>query len=396
MPGFEIFSDEERKEVNDVLKTGVLFRYGFEQARKGHWKAKSFEKELAERIAVKYCHLCSSGTAALTIALVACGIGAGDEVIVPPFTFIATIESLLNAGAIPVFSEIDETLCLDPSVLENVITPRTRAVLPVHMCGSMARIDSIKAFCDKNGLVLMEDACQSVGASYKGKALGTFGRMGCFSFDPVKTITCGEGGAVVTDYENLYRIAEAFSDHGHDHIGDDRGLEGHTIIGANYRISELNAAIGLAQLRKLDSILEKQRAHKKVLKEALTRCTKISFREIPDPEGDSATFLSFFLPDEHMTRKAADLLAKEGVDGCFYWYDNNWHYIRQWDHLKNLSFASKPPIMLSDNCPDYSKVFLPRSDEIMGRNISMLIKLSWGEKEIDLRGQKMLRVLNSL
>jgi 8-amino-3,8-dideoxy-alpha-D-manno-octulosonate transaminase len=123
---------------------------------------------------------------------------------------------------------------------------------------------------------------------------------------------------------------------------------------------------------------------------------KISFREIPDPEGDSATFLSFFLPDEHLARKAAGLLAKEGVDGCFYWYDNNWHYIRQWDHLKNLSFAAKPPIMLSDNCPDYSQVFLPCSDNIMGRNISMLIKLSWSENDIDLRSQKMVDVLNSL
>ncbi len=396
MPGFEIFSDEERKEVSDVLETGVLFRYGFDQARNGHWKAKSFEKEFADRIGVKYCHLCSSGTAALTIALAACGIGAGDEVIVPPFTFIATVESLLHSGAIPVFSEIDETLCLNPSALENVITPRTRAVLPVHMCGSAAQIDSIKTFCDKNGLVLMEDACQSVGASYKGKSLGTFGKMGCFSFDPVKTITCGEGGAVVTDSEDLYRIADAFSDHGHDHIGDDRGKEGHSIIGANYRISELNAAVGLAQLRKLDRILEKQRANKKALKEALSHCKNISFREIPDPEGDSATFLSFFLPDESTARKASGLLAQEGVDGCFYWYDNNWHYIRQWEHLKNLSFASKPPIMLSDNCPDYSQVSLPRSDEIMGRNISMLIKLSWSEKEIDMRSQKMVRVLNSL
>jgi 8-amino-3,8-dideoxy-alpha-D-manno-octulosonate transaminase len=396
MPGFEIFSDEERKELNDVLATGVLFRYGFDQARNGHWKAKTFEKEFAERTGAKYCHLCSSGTAALTIALAACGIGAGDEVIVPPFTFIATVESILNAGAIPIFSEIDETLCLDPYAVENVITPRTRAVLPVHMCGSMAKIDLIKAFCDKNGLVLMEDACQSVGASFKGKALGTFGKMGCFSFDPVKTITCGEGGAVITDSEDLYQIAEAFSDHGHDHIGNDRGLEGHSIMGANFRISELNAAVGLAQLRKLDGILERQRIHKKILKEALSGCKKVSYREIPDPEGDSATFLSFFLPDEQMARKASELLAKEGVDGCFYWYDNNWHYIRQWAHLKTLSFASKPPIMLSDYCPDYSQVFLPRSDEIMGRNLSMLIKLSWDEKEVDLRSEKMVRVLNSL
>ena len=396
MPGFEVFSNEERTQVNEVLETGVLFRYGFDQARKGQWKAKTFEKEFAERIGAKYCHLCSSGTAALTIALAACGIGAEDEVIVPPFTFIATIESLLNAGVVPVFSEIDETLCLDPNALKNVITPRTRAVMPVHMCGSMAKIELIKEFCNDNGLVLIEDACQSVGASYQGKALGTFGKMGCFSFDPVKTITCGEGGAVVTNSENLYLIADAFSDHGHDHMGDDRGKEQHTIMGANYRISELNAAVGIAQLRKLDVILEKQRANKKVLKEAISNCKKVSFREIPDPEGDSATFLSFFLPDEDLARKAAGLLAKEGIDGCFYWYDNNWHYIRQWDHLKNLSFAAKPPIMLLDNCPDYSKVSLPRSDEIMGRNISMLVKLSWTEQEIDLRAQKMIKVLNSL
>jgi 8-amino-3,8-dideoxy-alpha-D-manno-octulosonate transaminase len=172
MPGFEIFSDEERKEVNDVIQTGVLFRYGFDHARDGHWKAKTFEKEFSQRIGSTYCYLCSSGTAALTIALASCGIGAGDEVIVPPFTFIATIEAVLNLGAVPVFSEIDDTLCLDPCALSNAITDRTRAVLPVHMCGSMARIDLIKNFCNKKGLKLIEDACQSIGGSFKGKSLG--------------------------------------------------------------------------------------------------------------------------------------------------------------------------------------------------------------------------------
>ena len=133
MPGFEIFGDEERREVQDVLDTGVLFRYGFDQVRKGHWKAKTFESELAKRIGTSKCHLCSSGTTALCIALAACGVGAGDEVIVPPFTFIATIEAVLSAGAVPVFAEIDETLCLDPEGIESVITPHTKAVLPVHM-----------------------------------------------------------------------------------------------------------------------------------------------------------------------------------------------------------------------------------------------------------------------
>ena len=271
MPGFELFGNEERKEVQDVLDTGVLFRYGFDQARKAHWKAKTFEAELAERIGAGYCHLCSSGTAALSIALASCGVGAGDEVIVPPFTFIATIEAVLNAGAVPVFAEIDETLCLDPEAISAAITPRTKAVLPVHMCGAMARIDEINNLCNNKGLVLIEDACQALGATLDGKALGTFGQMGCFSFDPVKTITCGEGGAVVTNDKNLFQTADAYSDHGHDHIGNDRGLEGHPILGTNFRISELNAAVGLAQLRKLDLILEKQRTHKKAIKEALAQ-----------------------------------------------------------------------------------------------------------------------------
>jgi 8-amino-3,8-dideoxy-alpha-D-manno-octulosonate transaminase len=282
MPGFEVFGDEERKEVQDVIDTGVLFRYGFDRARKGHWKTKRFEAELAKRLGAGYCHVCSSGTAALCTAFASCGIGAGDEVIVPPFTFVATVEAVLGAGAVPVFAEIDDTLCLDPEAITAAITPRTRALVPVHMCGSMARINEIKSICQEKGLILIEDACQSFGATLDGKALGTFGRTGCFSFDPVKTITCGEGGAIVTDDRDVYRVAAGYADHGHDHIGNDRGLEGHAILGTNFRISELNAAVGLAQVRKLDFILEKQRSHKRAIKEALKDIPEVCFRTIPD------------------------------------------------------------------------------------------------------------------
>jgi len=396
MPGFEIFGDEERKEVQDVLDTGVLFRYGFDGVRKGYWKAKTFESELAKRIGVGYCHLGSSGTAALRIALAACGIGAEDEVIVPPFTFIATIEAILDAGAVPVFSEIDETLCLDPDSIESVITSRTKAVMPVHMCGAMADIKKIRSFCNQKGLVLIEDACQSLGATFNGKSLGTFGQMGCFSFDPVKTITCGEGGAVVTDDKKLYTLADSYADHGHDHIGNDRGLEGHPILGTNYRISELNAAVGLAQLKKLDFILGKQRLHKKVIKDALSQFPEISFRHIPDPKGDSATFLSFFLPDESQARETAKSLGNAGVDSCFYWYDNNWHYIRQWDHFKNLKSPARLPITLIEKLPEYEKIKFPKSDSILSRTISMLIKLSWTEEELAQRIEKITGVLKKI
>jgi 8-amino-3,8-dideoxy-alpha-D-manno-octulosonate transaminase len=396
MPGFEIFGEEERKEVQHVLDTGVLFRYGFEGVRKGHWKARTFETELAKRIGVEYCHLCSNGTAALCIALAASGIGAGDEVIIQPFTFIATIEAVLAAGAVPVFSDIDDTLCMDPESLESVITPRTKAVLPVHMCGSMAHIEEIKNFCVQKGLVLIEDACQSVGGTFNGKSLGTFGQMGCFSFDPVKTITCGEGGAVVTDDKKLYTLADAYADHGHDHMGNDRGLEGHPILGSNFRISELNAAVGLAQLRKLDLILEKQRAHKKAIKDALAQFPEVGFREIPDPKGDSATFLSFFLPDESLARAASTSLANAGVDSCFYWYDNNWHYIRQWHHFKALKSPAALPITLIKERPDYEKIKLPRSDGIMKRTVSMLMKLSWTPNELLRRIEKITEVFRKL
>ncbi|MFZ5568930.1 MAG: DegT/DnrJ/EryC1/StrS family aminotransferase [Thermodesulfobacteriota bacterium] len=393
MPGFELFGEEERKEVQDVLDTGVLFRYGFDQARKGHYKALTFEQELCRRLKTAHGHLCSSGTAALSIALASCSVGAGDEVIVPPFTFIATIEAVLMAGAVPVFSEIDETLCLDPAGLESALSSRTKAVLPVHMCGSMARIDEIKAFCERKGLLLIEDACQSLGAAYNGKALGTFGQMGCYSFDYVKTITCGEGGAVVTDDADLYARADAYADHGHDHRGSDRGKEGHAILGLNYRISELNAAVGVAQLRKLDRIIGTQQTHKRMIKDRLSAIRGIEFRQIPDARGDSATFLAFLLPDENRARQTAAELARAGVDGCFYWYDNNWHYIRQWQHLKNMSAAARLPIELFENRPDYGKLSCPRSDGLIGRTICMQIKLSWKEADIEKRIASMSTIL---
>ena len=146
----------------------------------------------------------------------------------------------------------------------------------------MARIDAIQALCARKGLMLIEDACQSVGASFQGKPLGAFGHMGCFSFDPVKTITCGEGGAVVTDDRKRYDLAHAYADHGHDHIGSDRGAESHPILGYNYRISELNAAVGLAQLRKLDAIVATQRSNKSAIKTAMGQFPQIRFRDLPD------------------------------------------------------------------------------------------------------------------
>jgi 8-amino-3,8-dideoxy-alpha-D-manno-octulosonate transaminase len=186
------------------------------------------------------------------------------------------------------------------------------------------------------------------------------------------------------------------ADHGHDHQGSDRGLEGHAIIGANWRISELNAAVGLAQLRKIDQILAVQRRHKAALKSAIASVPGVCLRRVPDPDGDSATFLSFMLATEAKARQASMDLARAGVDGCFYWFDNNWHYLRQWNHILTMSAPAKLPLCLVADRPDFTKVHLGQSDAIIGGTISMQIKLSWTGDQLDQRIAKTVEVLRQV
>ena len=237
MPGFELFGEAERKEVHDVLDSGVLMRYGFDGLRQGHWKAKDLELAIQKRFEVKHAQLVSSGTAAVSMALASAGVGAGDEVIMPTFTFVASFEAIMMTGATPVVVDIDDTLTLDIASVKAAITSRTKAIMPVHMCGSMANLEALKSICDTHHLLLIEDACQAIGCTYKGKSLVTIGDLGCFSFDFVKTVTCGEGGGVITNNATYAKHLDHFSDHGHDHIGNDRGAEAHPFLGYNFRIS---------------------------------------------------------------------------------------------------------------------------------------------------------------
>ncbi len=334
MPGHEIIGEEEQKEILDVLSRKVLFRYEFEDRREGVYKVETFEREFARYCGVRQALAVSSGTAALRVALAALGVGPGDEVITQGFTFVATWEAILDAGAVPVFAEIDETLCLDPNDLEARITPRTKAVIPVHMCGGQARVEEIVAAAGRHGVPVIEDTAQSCGGRLGQRALGSFGALGTFSFDSVKTLTTGEGGMVITDDEELYLRASEYHDHGHDHdpaVG--RGLEKRRFFGFNYRMMELQGALGLAQLRKLEPvILPGQRENKRVLREALQKHDGIAFRDLPDPAGDSATFLVFFLPTAEKARAFNRVLSDQGA-GAVYWHDNLWHAYGQWEHL---------------------------------------------------------------
>ena len=394
MPGFEFFGEEEKKEVNEVLETGILMRYGFEGPRKGIWKSKELEQAICSRFNTKYAQLTSSGTAALTTAMASLGIGAEDEVIMPAFTFVASFEAVLSVGAVPVLVDIDSSLTLDPVAVEAAITSKTKCIMPVHMCGSMADLDALKAICDKHQLILLEDACQSIGGTYKGKPLGSIGHAGTFSFDFVKTITCGEGGVVMTNDKEVYTKADAYTDHGHDHLGVDRGADLHPFLGYNFRISELHAAVGLAQIKKLDQFLALQKKNNQILRSYLEKVPGITFRTIPDPAGDSYSFLTWFLPSQAASEKVIEALKQASLlAGNFYWFANNWHYIRKWDHLKNVQSLSSLHETQQKALAALNTKSFEKSDAIMSRCISTAISLTWSESQIHEKGAAMLKVI---
>ncbi|WP_291965844.1 DegT/DnrJ/EryC1/StrS family aminotransferase [Maribacter sp.] len=394
MPGFELFGESEKSQVQDVLDTGVLMRYGFDGMRNNHWKALELEEALTKRMDTKFAQLVSSGTAALTVALASAGIGAGDEVIMPTFTFVASFESILAIGAVPILVDVDDTLTLDPVAVENAITQKTKVIMPVHMCGSMADLSALKAICDKHNLLLLEDACQAIGGSFEGKPLGSYGDLGCFSFDYVKTITCGEGGAIITDNEKFKTNADHYSDHGHDHVGNNRGAETHPFLGYNFRISELHAAVGCAQIERLDNFLSIQEKNYSVIKNALSTLSNITFRRVPIGGVENYSFISFFLPTAELAKSAHTALGEAGVDACFYWFDNNWHYYKKWEHLTSKRSLGKLPQEVVNQLPDYLKSDFSKSDAWIGRTISCLIKLSWTEEQVADRATKMKEVLS--
>jgi 8-amino-3,8-dideoxy-alpha-D-manno-octulosonate transaminase len=378
----EFFGAAERKEINDVLETGILFRYNHEAQRNNIYKAREFEAEVAKLVGAKYAHAVSSGSTAVLCALAAAGIGAGDEVIVPPFTYIATVEAVLMAGALPVFADIDDTICLSADGIRKAITPKTKAVCLVHMCGQMADMDAIMAVINEHNLVLVEDAGQAMGASYKGVYTGLWGKTGAYSFDFFKIATAGEGGIMVTNDETAYKHADSYSDHGHDHIGSNRGMEQHPVMGFNYRISELHAAVGLVQTRRVPEIIQNNNRHKKQLMSTLSQVPGVSFARIPDADGDSATFLNLLLPDTETAGRFVAELNAAGVGGFNYWFTNMYHFINQWNHLKDMKTAAALPIEKFGAPQDYHNLDIPNAQAVVGRLVSFGIRATWTSEEV--------------
>ena len=250
-----LIGDEEINNVVEVLKSGMIAQGP---------KVDEFEQKFADWVGAEYGIAVNSGTAALHTALLSCDIGEGDEVITTPFTFIATGNSILYNKAEPVFVDIDlKTYCLNPELIEDKITENTKAILPVHLYGQSANMDKINDIAEKYGLIIIEDAAQAHGATCKGNKVGSMGDMSCFSFYPTKNMTTSEGGMITTDDEELAEKARNFRAHGAS------VRYHHDTIGYNFRMTDISAAIGLAQLEKIDEFNEKRILNASYLNEGL-------------------------------------------------------------------------------------------------------------------------------
>jgi len=335
-PGGLEIGEEEKKQVLEVLDRKYLFRYyGPEQYPS---KVRELELKFAGKVGSRFALAVNSCTSALITALVACGIGPGDEVIVSGYTFFASCAAIVAAKAIPVIAEVDESLTIDLQDVERKITPATKAILPVHMRGVPCDMDGLMALANKHQLKVIEDVAQAAGGTYKGRFLGTFGDCGCFSFQYHKIITAGEGGMVVTNDERLFDRCMGYHDTAAcwrpDRFAEQR-YEGELFCGVNYRMSELTGAVMLAQLSRLDGLLAAMRRNQQRIIGQVRMTPGIKLRPVYDPQGDVGICLMFYLDDPAKVPGFVAALQAEGVAaaGVFNAGIPDWHIYAHWQHV---------------------------------------------------------------
>jgi 8-amino-3,8-dideoxy-alpha-D-manno-octulosonate transaminase len=385
-------SDETKKKIVSLieketnLKGPHLFRYYNPKPS----RVAAAEKAMGDLVGTRYCLATNSCTSALVAAYRALGIGAGDEVIVPAYTFFATSATVAACNAIPVIVDIDETLCIDPKAIEKAVTQRTKAIVPVHMRGAPAQMDAILDVARKHGLPVVEDAAQAGGGSFGGKRLGSIGTMGCFSFDYYKVIVSGEGGFITTDDEWLYTRAQSWHDCAAcwrpDRFARER-REGELFCGENYRMSELEGAVALAQIRQADTMLAGYRRAKQRIKDRIEKRAGLTFRRLTDPKGDTAICLAMFLPDADRTRKVLAAVQAEGVPagGIYDSKIRDWHIYTYWEHILDRKFVASDGLPWSavpaGELPKYSRDMCPRTVDLLGRAI--LVDINWNYTDTD-------------
>ncbi len=347
-------------------------------------KVEAAEGAFAKLIGVKHCLAVNSCTSALVCAYRALGIGAGDEVIVPAYTFFATAATVVACNAIPVIVDVDDTLCLDPEAVERAITKRTKAIVPVHMRGAPAQMDAILDVARRKGLPVVEDVAQSGGGSFRGRRLGSLGTIGCFSFDYYKVHASGEGGFVATDDDWLHTRAQSWHDTAacwrpNRFAGEQQ--PGELFCGENYRMSELQGAVALAQIRKTDTMLAGYRRACRQIKNRIEPVAGMTFRRVADESGDTCLALVFFLQDAEATKKAMLAMQQQGVPagGIYDHKVRDWHIFTYWDHILERKHVSRDGLPWSalppEELPRYTKDMCPRTLDLLGRAI--MIDINW-------------------
>ena len=401
------FSPGNKEKIKAVLASDAnlqgphLFRYYNPKPS----RVAAAEQAMRELIGAKHCLAVNSCTSALVAAYRALGIGAGDEVIVPAYTFFATAATVMGVNAIPVIVEVDDSLNLDPEAVERAITPRTKAIAAVHMRGAPAQMDALLDLAKRKGLPLLEDVAQAGGGSFHGQRLGSLGTIGCFSFDYYKVVVSGEGGFLTTDDEWLYTRAQSWHDTAAcwrpDRFARER-REGELFAGENYRMSELEGAVALAQIRKTDAMLAGYRRAKKLIRDGIDKSPCVQFRRLTDEQGDTAICLILFLPNSEVTRKAIEALHAEGVPagGVYDSKVRDWHIYTYWEHILDKKSVAKDGLPWSAvpaaELPEYSRDMCPRTLDLLGRSIHIEINHNYSDEDcngIALGINKVLRRL---
>ena len=313
--GTQFYDEKELQQLTEVHSSRQPFRW-YGPGTQAPQKVATFEKEWATRTQTRFALAVTSGTAALQTALAALQIGPGDEVILPAWTWHSCFNSVVLAGALPVFAEIDESFNIDPADIESKITPQTKVIMAVHLQGNPCDMDRIMSIATKHRLKVLEDCAQSVGASYKGRPLGSMGHIGIYSLQLNKTITAGEGGSVVTNDPILFERATRFHDLGALRLGHQRVLGESKLEGfaaPNFRLNEFSGGVLLAQARKLDAIVEAVRKNARRVYEGIRDLPGLQLRHLPDPEGElgSVVFLGF--KSKEQCERFMDLMKKENV-----------------------------------------------------------------------------------
>ncbi|MEY2461167.1 MAG: hypothetical protein QOG30_2997, partial [Acidimicrobiaceae bacterium] len=383
--GAALLGTEEAEAVAGVVASRSLFRYKGDLV--GGTVA-DFERAACATLGCAYGVAVANGTAALRCALAALGVGCGDEVIVPAFTFIATVNAVVAAGAVPVFAEVDDTLGLDPVDLDAQITDRTAAIIGVHLENVACDLDAITAAAASRGVPIVEDAAQAFGSTYHGRALGTVGALGTFSLQQETNITAGEGGLVVTDDETLYLRAARYQDQGGQFVtsyASSRGEElSQPFAGENLRMGELAGAVAGVQLGRLPSILDALRANKARILEAIGEVPGLVRRRRPDPEGDGSSSITWFLSDAPTAKRFAAALRDEGVP-CAQMYRGRPVYLSPSLVALRTASGKGGPWACAEHPTDrtYGEGLCPRTEALVARSIIVPIGVSYTAQDCD-------------